>query len=364
MRAVVPSDKGIDETLPVNPSVAIVTRTKNRPLLLDRAIRSVMQQTLQDLQMVIVNDGGDRTSVDAVITSRRDEARGRIMVIHHDESQGMEAASNVGILASDSRYVAILDDDDSWHPRFLELTTTTAEHSGSMGTVTDARVVIEATEYGDIRLSEWFDFDPTAGPWMARRPPTDLFRLISWNQFPPCSFVYRRAVLDEVGLYDETLPVLGDWDFNLRVLLRYPIDYLPQPLAYYHHRADSDDKFGNSVHSNEDLHEKVRIQLLDRYFRADLDRGILGVGFLSNLLYDLRQTRTADRSAYEDIQTRLSRLEKSVSTLDERLDGTLASLGAMLKKFEAASFAMEPRNQEYTVDLKRGNRTSDTGRRE
>ena len=290
-----------------------------------------MEQTLSDLQMVVVNDGGDRDSVDAVVAARRDETKGRIIVVHHEESLGMEAASNAGIRAADSRYVAILDDDDSWHPQFLELAVETAERSGAMGTVTDSRVVLETTDGNDIRLSESFDFDPTAGPWMAPRPPTDLFRLISWNQFPPCSFIYRRDGLDEVGYYDESLPVLGDWDFNLRFFLRYPVEHLPQTLAFYHHRPSNRDGSGNSVHAGEDLHEQVRLRLLERYLRQDLDKGVLGVGFLSNLLYDLRQTRTSEQAAYGDLRIRLERMETSINALSDQLGHFVVGMDPLQK---------------------------------
>ena len=306
--------------MPTPPTVTVVTRTRNRPLLLDRAVRAAMQQTLTDLHMVIVNDGGDPAQVEDVIAARRDVARERVTVIHHRESLGMEAASNAGIRGSSSRYVAILDDDDSWHPRFLELAVGAAEQSGSMGTVTNTRVVLESTEYGDVRLSQWFDFDPLAGAWMPYRPPTDLFRLISWNQFPPCAFVYRRDALDDVGEYDESLPVLGDWDFNIRFLLRHRVGHLPLPLAYYHHRTDSSAGLGNSVHAGEDLHERVRLELLERYLRRDLEQGKLGVGFLSNLLYDLRQARSAEGTAQEELARRLDRIDDSLKQIADRLD--------------------------------------------
>jgi hypothetical protein len=198
-----------------------------------------------------------------------------------------------------------------------------------MGTVTNTRAVIETTEYDDIRLSEWFDFDPTAGPWMAYRPPTDLFRLISWNQFPPCSFVYRRDALADVGYYDDTLPVLGDWDFNLRFFLRHRVDHLPLALAYYHHRTEARRGLANSV-QGEQLHEQVRLRLLERYLRADLEQGVLGVGFLSNLLYDLRQTGSAQHAATDSLDHRLRGLEESVDRLGEQIGRLLVDRSAAL----------------------------------
>lgn len=263
--------------------------------------------------MVIVNDGGDPDAVDAVVARHHDEARGRIHVVHHRQSSGMEAATNAGLRATDSRYVAILDDDDTWDPNFLELTVGLAEERGAMGVVTDTTVVLETVIDGEIRFLESFPFDPTPGPWMAPRPPNNHFRLISWNQFPPCAFVYRRCVLDDIGYYDESLPVLGDWDFNLRFITKHRIDHVAAPLAYYHHRPN--DATSNSVHAGETLHEQVRLELLDRYLHRELQEGALGIGFATNLLYEMRQTNDA-------LARRLADLDRGLSNLREMVEGT------------------------------------------
>ncbi|MGR9051111.1 MAG: glycosyltransferase family 2 protein [Gammaproteobacteria bacterium] len=102
-----------------DPIVAIITRTKNRNILLRRAIESVLGQHFRNWLMVIVNDGGDAEAVDRLVAEYESQFRGRSKVIHNPNSLGMEAASNVGIKNSDSRYLVIHDDDDSWHPAFL-----------------------------------------------------------------------------------------------------------------------------------------------------------------------------------------------------------------------------------------------------
>ena len=287
-----------------------------------------MQQTLGDLQMVIVNDGGDSGTVEELLEARRDQVQGRAKVVHHEAPRGMEAATNTGLRSSDSRFVAVLDDDDTWHPRFLELTVAAMERTGSMGVVTDTEAVYEDIDYGDIRLLDWFLFDPMAdvAPFGAagggRRPlpPTSLFRLLSGNQFPPCSFVYRREALGEVGYYDESLPVLGDWDFNIRFLLRHDIHYIDEPLAHYHHRKGQSDELGNSAGHGGDLHERVREQLLNRYLRQDIERHSVGIGVLANLLHYLRAQRASALVADHALVTKLDSIERSVGALAESIE--------------------------------------------
>src|SRR5919112_1932342 len=99
--------------------VAIVMRTRNRSLLLDRAIRDVLAQSFTDWLLVLVNDGGRTGEVDPVVEKYSSELGDRVLVIHHEVGRGMEAASNAGIKASGSEYIAVHDDDDKWHPDFL-----------------------------------------------------------------------------------------------------------------------------------------------------------------------------------------------------------------------------------------------------
>jgi glycosyltransferase involved in cell wall biosynthesis len=80
-------------------AIGVITRTKNHPLLLSRALDSVLEQTLPDWKLVVVNDGGEPDPVDALVKEREKAFAGRVQVIHHPKSHGMEAASNAGLNA-------------------------------------------------------------------------------------------------------------------------------------------------------------------------------------------------------------------------------------------------------------------------
>ena len=109
-----------------SPRVSVLMRTRNRPVLLARAVASVHNQTFTDYELIIVNDAGERRPVEHVIASLTDAARHRTRLIHRGESTGMEAATNTAFAASRGEFIAILDDDDTWEPGFLK---TTAERS-------------------------------------------------------------------------------------------------------------------------------------------------------------------------------------------------------------------------------------------
>ena len=74
--------------------VAIITRTKNRPLLLERALNSVSSQTLKDFVWVIVNDGGDQEPVNQIVASGQNDGL-VVKCIHNQESLGMEVTVTV-----------------------------------------------------------------------------------------------------------------------------------------------------------------------------------------------------------------------------------------------------------------------------
>ncbi|WP_067341805.1 glycosyltransferase [Stappia indica] len=247
-------------------SVAIITRTKNRPLLLARAAESVVNQTYSDYVWVIVNDGGSKNAVLEVI-ERSSVDRRKIRLISHSVSKGMEAASNAGIGACKSEYVVIHDDDDTWHPKFLESTVSyLSSPRGSRygGVVTGVKYVSE-----EIRGGKVVEHD--------RVPYHDWIRNIHFpemargNLFPPIAFLFKRSLYDSIGGYNESLPVLGDWFFNLEFLMKSDIGVLPDPLAYYHHRdrnnSTSLDSYSNSVIGGVTKHEEFASVARNEFIR-------------------------------------------------------------------------------------------------
>lgn len=271
-----------------SPKVAVITRTKDRPLFLERAIKSVHEQTFTDFVHVIINDAGDRTPVDELVAKYADLTKGRVKVIHNTESHGMEAASNKAIKSAESDYVAIHDDDDTWHPEFLGQTVKLLDR-GAMGVVARADKITEevAAEGKSIRIVK-------VEPWMPDIRVINLYRQCIDNQMTPITFIYRRSVLDEIGYYDEELPVTGDWEFGIRFLQKYDVEFLDPgyALANYHHRkfvagVNSNNSFGSGT----EKHRYYTNKVMNKYLRQELTDGRLGVGYImSKLKYDQGNT--------------------------------------------------------------------------
>lgn len=303
------------EATPVSPlghgKTAVITRTKSRPLLLRRALESVLGQTDPDFIHVIVNDGGDATELNSLLQPFLHRYAGRLKVLNHAKSRGMEAASNQGLLASESRYIAIHDDDDAWHPEFLEKMTQ------QLDTAPGARriggVVCFATEILE-RMTESSVTQVSSRSLSHMVNDLSLWRILAGNCFPPISFLYKRSVYAEIGgLYREDLPVQGDWEFNVRFLQKYNIGMLGEHLARYHTRV-VEEKRSPSAYANSlqgaDRHEVYKTLIRNEYLRRDLERGQLGIGYLMNLNpMLLRSDRIASKAiGWWDRLTRLVRI--------------------------------------------------------
>jgi len=294
--------------------VAVVTRTKNRPLLLRRCIESVLGQNFRDWIHVIVNDGGDRAEFDAVLEEYSSDYGGRLQVVHNDISQGMQNASNIAIKNSESEYIAVHDDDDSWDPEFLSACVKQLEDgSGGQlryGVATQVIWVFERLDSNgfvtELSRQNYFPFKEVS-----------LFEMAGRNRFPPIAFVYRRSVHDEIGYFQQDFNEVGDWDFHLRFLMRHDIDVIDRKLALYHWRHDSDDEnYGNTVTSGLEKHLANDLKLRNHYMRKDLESERMGLGFLINISRSLKEQSAASdaagRTSVPEIRAMLDSLVNSV----------------------------------------------------
>lgn len=273
--------------------VTVVMRTYERPVLLARAIASVVQQTYRPWELVVVNNGGDPHVVHQVVESANPDGRYDIQVMHLAERVGMEEASNRALRATDSEWFAIHDDDDSWDPHFLEVMVRRLAENPTAAAVVCAQTRIHETMQG-------------SRVWPVREEDDRLtlgrltYRgMIGQNTFAPISALFRRGVLGKVGYFDESLPVLGDWEFNLRAVMDGGFVFEPRHLSRYHVRTpESDGSSANSITAGLDQHMSVRAQLQDRWLRepevGGVNKGMLSVMAEAIVLVNDRTAAGAD----------------------------------------------------------------------
>ncbi|MDQ1083248.1 MULTISPECIES: glycosyltransferase family 2 protein [Microbacterium] len=246
--------------------VGIVVRTRQRPDFLRRALADIGAQSFRDFRVVVVNDGGDAAEVDGVV-----DASGLDAVAVHRIAPGDGGrcvAANVGVRDAGTEYVVLHDDDDRWHPDFLSRTVAWLDAHPS-----DAAVAVP-TEivYEEQRGGAWTEVG--RAPFWAGMQRISLTEMLSVNRAVPISVLYRRAVHDEVGWYDETLDAVEDWDLYLRILRAGEIGFLPgEALAYWTQRPDATGLDANSMfaltaeHAADDA--RVRDRALHEWVRRE-----------------------------------------------------------------------------------------------
>jgi glycosyltransferase involved in cell wall biosynthesis len=304
--------------------VSIVMRTKDRPRFLERALGSVLAQTLGDFELVVVNDGGDAATVDDLVARAADA---RIRVLHNAGSAGMVAASNRVIRESRAPFVAVHDDDDTWHPTFLERTVRHADELEAMGVVATTDHVVERVDGDAIVELERTRLFPGVSD-------VSLYRLCFENYATPIAFLYRRVAFESIGEYDERFGGAADWEFALRFAQRYEIEFLAtdEALACYHHRADATGIELNSVYT--EAHRRAERRIANELMRGDVARGALGIGYVVN---ELRHRADADERLFdrqkEALDERVEYLASTVWKVDRRVEALERSLapGARLR---------------------------------
>ncbi|RJP75611.1 MAG: glycosyltransferase family 2 protein [Desulfobacteraceae bacterium] len=209
----------IDSTLKTAiPLVSVVIPTHNRSELLKRAVQSVLSQTWQDFEIIVVSDGSIDNTQETVASFQDD----RIRFLHHPVSKGASAARNTGMKAAKSQYIAFLDDDDEWTPDKLELQMPVIINS-------EPRVGLVYA------WMEYFDKDKSIGIHAPLRRGYVLPDMLDKQAIGGCpTVIIKKEVLNVVGGFDEELMRGNDGDFFRRVSKYFEVDYVPLVLARIH----------------------------------------------------------------------------------------------------------------------------------
>lgn len=189
------------------PRVAVVIPTRNRPAFLADAIESVLAQDYQDREVLVVDDASEDPAANTRVVER---FSGPVRYVRRDRRGGPSASRNTGVRASDSEYIAFLDDDDIWLPSKLRRQVEVFDRSPS-----------ELDRLGVVYCGhQWIDAQ--SGRVQVRRMPRiestdDLFRA-RYNIIQ--TVLVRRSCLEEAGGFDETVAFQENLEFLVRVSTR------------------------------------------------------------------------------------------------------------------------------------------------
>ncbi|MCY4228684.1 MAG: glycosyltransferase [Gammaproteobacteria bacterium] len=191
--------------------ISVIIPTHNRRRLIGRAIHSVLAQTCPVCEILVVDDGSTDGTDEMVVA---DFPQVRLI---RQANRGVSSARNTGIVQSCGDWLAFLDSDDQWLPdRLKRQVETLSQNPGAQ--------VIHTDEI-------WIRGGKRVNPGSRHRKPSgwifnNCLRLCCVS---PSSTMISRTVFDEVGSFDESLPVCEDYDLWLRMSTRYPFHLVEEP---------------------------------------------------------------------------------------------------------------------------------------
>lgn len=235
------------------PHVSVVIPAYNREASIKSAIESVLRQTWQDLEIIIVDD----FSADGTVAEAKKVRDPRVRVVSHPRNLGAGAARNTGIREARGTWIAFQDSDDEWLPLKLEkqlaaLNAPGTEHAaaycgmmivGAIGNDADKRrPALSYVPYRDIDVIEG-DILPS---------------LMQRNIVSTQTLVARRDILERIGGFDERFRDLEDWDCAIRLAQVGTFACIDEPLV---HQRFSE----NSITRNRRGRGAAYSQLVDKH---------------------------------------------------------------------------------------------------
>ena len=316
---------GVPELLEVDSPrrVSIVVRTYNRPRRLAEALESVARSTYRNVEVVLVNDGGQPPEVP-------DRFPFELRRVELDRNRGRAAAAQVGVEAASGDCIGFLDDDDLLAPEHLE--SLTALLSG------DAEVA-----YSDAAV---VSYEAGTGGWVEcdRRLPysRDFDRgiLLLDNYIPFHTVLMTRAAIERAGPFDLQLPVFEDWDLLIRLSRSSNFVHLARTTCEYRHflggggGAPGGHALGGAASERHDFQE-LKARVLAKH-ADELDAAVLAgavTGMRRDAVLAGEAARLRIREGENDLKLKEGELEEARAVLRVSEDET-HRLYAREKKLE------------------------------
>jgi glycosyltransferase involved in cell wall biosynthesis len=185
--------------------ISVVIPTHERPALLREALESVLAQSRQADEIIVVDDADDRSTCAVVheLAELSPDRRRRLRYLVNDGRAGASASRNLGVAHASGDVVALLDDDDRWMPSYLD---------SVVGRFKDSRADFVITSRVEVR-GRWSLPCPSPREGLTARDVLAVNPGVVGS-----NICIRRMAFDLVSGFDEMLPVSNDKDFFLRLL--------------------------------------------------------------------------------------------------------------------------------------------------
>jgi len=207
-----------------NITVSVIIPTYNRASLIGRAIKSVLNQTYQKFEIIIVDDGStDKT--EEIIKSFKDE---RVRYIRNEKNKGASAARNIGIRFARGGYIAFQDSDDEWLPEKLEKQMKVFE-------ITAEKVGVVYSGFWRIKNNKKIYIPSNK---ITKKEGYIHKEILRENFVTTQVVIIKKKCFKKAGMFDERLPRLQDWELWIRISKFYEFKYIDEPLVISYHTPD------------------------------------------------------------------------------------------------------------------------------
>jgi len=204
--------------------VSIITPVYNGQDFLDRCIKSVLAQTYENWELLLIDDGSSDNSVQIIENYLEDN---RIKLLRNESNSGIPTTRNKGIENSTGEFIALLDQDDEWLPHKLEKQVSRfLEIDDSFGLIYSN---VEVRTDQGILSDQKKEIEPEASI------QSNLELMLSRNLITSPTAMVKRKALEEVGLFDESIRWGGDdYDLWIRIAHKFKFDYIDEVLCIRH----------------------------------------------------------------------------------------------------------------------------------
>ena len=212
--------------------ISAIIPTHNRENLIERAIKSVQNQTMKIDEIIVVSDGStDNTNEIVKQMAKKDK---RIKLISYYPGHNGNYARNKGIEAATGEYIAFLDDDDEWLPEKTALTMEVFKKNPQIGLVYTAQYCI----YYDLNIR--YVTDPVSRGDQSKKV------FIGTDIGTPSQVIVKKSLLEKTGPFDLKLGALQDYDLWIRCCQITEVDYVKIPCINYYNYSNSNQVSNNT----------------------------------------------------------------------------------------------------------------------
>lgn len=233
------------------PRVTVLLTCYNHIAFLPAALEGVRRQTYRDFEIVAIDDG----STDG--TREWLQQQPDVRCIFNERNLGTYAALNVGLRATESEFVAILNDDDVWEPEKLQSQVAMLDSWADVGLVHTGGRFIDAN-------GQFVEGNPLGFKFPTFETGDILLGLVYENKIIASAALVRRKCFQELGGFNEDYFGSGDWEMWFRIAEAYHVGFVDAPLTYYRvHGANASHKLERIWRDD----EKLRLWMGDKLTR-------------------------------------------------------------------------------------------------